>query len=380
MFQFIMASWLETHTPRRFSELAIPSGAITSLEKVSTQTNPPHLIIAGPSGVGKTAAWKLVARQILGPSWESTTHVLQARDLLRQSGAMAKFEEFLRPEGNNSRDTLASRSSLDSFDSNLMTIKAGDLAPAGKENKQILGANFKPISRLIVIEDADYLGPTRQPYLRRMMETTSTTSRFIFTARSPSRIIDALRSRSQQIRIPSTENKKIVALLEKISKIESLTPVRGIIGDIAHVSNGNLRKAIFTMELLAKRKQLNDRKNLQNLVASTSLVGIQNVFEEAMRGRVYEFRWEKIGSQNKRVLKGALGALDDLMDEHALEPEDVVYHMHRLLTTGRILLDESTICDLLDALSECDIKLQNSAHGRIQLQEFLHKVKEISAQ
>ena len=375
-----MASWLETHTPRRFSELAIPPGVITSLEKVSTQTNPPHLIIAGPSGVGKTAAWKLVARQILGPSWESTTHVLQARDLLRQSGAMAKFEEFLRPEGNDSRDTLASRSSLDSFDSNLMTLKAGDLAPAGKENKQILGSNFKPISRLIVIEDADYLGPTRQPYLRRMMETTSTTSRFIFTARSPSRIIDALRSRSQQIRIPSTENKKIVALLEKISKIESLTPVRGIIGDIAHVSNGNLRKAIFTMELLAKRKQLNDRKNLQNLVASTSLVGIQNVFEEAMRGRVYEFRWEKIGSQNKRVLKGALGALDDLMDEHALEPEDVVHHMHRLLTTGRILLDESTICDLLDALSECDIKLQNSAHGRIQLQEFLHKVKEISAQ
>ena len=132
------------------------------------------------------------------------------------------------------------------------------------------------------------------------------------------------------------------------------------------------------LELLARSKKLQDRKNLQQVVAATTLVGVQQVLEEALRGRVHDWRWEKQGGRNKRVLKGALGALDQLMNEHALEAEDVVLHIHRLLTTGRLLLEESVLCDLLDALADCDVKLQTSMHGRIQLEEFLHRVKEIA--
>ena len=373
-----MASWLESYAPRRFDELAMDGSISSNFERVSIQANPPHLIIAGPAGVGKTAAWRLVARQILGPSWKSTTHVLQARDLAKSAGAMKKFEEFLRPEGTNSGDTLAGRSSLDSFDVNLTQAAVGDTPPAGKENRELNQEGGQNVSRIIIIEDADHLGPTRQPYLRRMMESTSSTSRFIFTARSPSRLIDALRSRSKQIRIPSSPNAIVTKRLEEISNQENLQPVRGILGDISHVSNGNLRRAVFLLELLAKRNNLQDRKNLQKVVAATTLVGVQQVLEEALRGRVHDWKWEKIGGRNKRVLKGSLGALDQLMSEHALEAEDVVLHIHRLLTTGRLLLDETILCDLLDALAECDVKLQTSMHGRIQLEEFLHRVKEIS--
>jgi len=374
-----MASWLETHSPRRFDELAMSETIQTNLRKVAVQANPPHLILAGPAGVGKTAAWRLIARQILGPSWRSTTHVLQARDLARSAGAMKTFEDFLRPEGSSSKDTLAGRSSLDSFDSNITTAAAGDVAPAGEENHESKNNSSSKVSRLIIIEDADHLGPTRQPYLRRMMESTSSTSRFIFTARSPSRLIDALRSRSKQVRIPTTSKKIITKRLEEIVEKEDLTPTRGILGDIAHVANGNLRRAVFLLELLARRKNLNDRENLQKVVAATTLVGIQQVLEEAIRGRVHDWRWEKQGGRNKRVLKGALGTLDQVMSEHALEGDDVVHHIHRLLTTGRLLLDESMLCDLLNALAECDVKLQTSMHGRVQLEEFLHRVKEISA-
>jgi DNA polymerase III delta prime subunit len=351
----------------------------TNLRKVAVQANPPHLILAGPAGVGKTAAWRLIARQILGPSWRSTTHVLQARDLARSAGAMKTFEDFLRPEGSSSKDTLAGRSSLDSFDSNITTATAGDVPPAGEENHEFKKSSSSKVSRLIIIEDADHLGPTRQPYLRRMMESTSSTSRFIFTARSPSRLIDALRSRSKQVRIPTTSKKIITKRLEEIVEKEDLAPTRGILGDIAHVANGNLRRAVFLLELLARRKNLDDRENLQKVVAATTLVGIQQVLEEAIRGRVHDWRWEKQAGRNKRVLKGALGTLDQVMSEHALEGDDVVHHIHRLLTTGRLLLDESMLCDLLNALAECDVKLQTSMHGRVQLEEFLHRVKEISA-
>tara|TARA_B100001248_G_scaffold258023_1_gene241486 strand:+ start:1511 stop:2647 length:1137 start_codon:yes stop_codon:yes gene_type:complete len=373
-----MASWLESYAPRRFDELAMDVIIQKNLEKVALQANPPHIILAGPPGVGKTAAWRLLARQMLGPSWKSTAHVLQARDLAKTAGAMKKFEEFLRPEGKSSKDTLAGRSSLDSFDANLTVADETDIPPAGVENRELNENKSLQVSRLIIIEDADHLGPTRQPYLRRMMESTSSTSRFIFTARSPSRIIDALRSRSNQIRIPGTSNQIIISRLEQIIEAESITPVRGILGDIAHISNGNLRKAVFILELLARTNGLNDRKNLQNMVTATTISGIQQVLEEALRGRIHDWKWEKQGGRNRRILKGALGALDQLMNEHALEPEDVVQHLHRLLTTGRLLLDESVLCELLEALALCEVKIQTSSHGRIQLEEFLHRVKEIA--
>ena len=77
-----MASWLETYPPRRFSELALDESVIDTIERVALQANPPHLLISGPPGSGKTATWHLIVRQVLGPSWRSTTHVLQAKDLI----------------------------------------------------------------------------------------------------------------------------------------------------------------------------------------------------------------------------------------------------------------------------------------------------------
>ena len=111
-----MPSWLSIHAPKRFDQLAVPQKIRDQFIRTSLSGDPPHLLITGPAGVGKTAAWRLVARQVLGPGWKSTCHILQARDLSRQAGAMKKFEDFLRPSGKKSADTLASLTSLDAFD------------------------------------------------------------------------------------------------------------------------------------------------------------------------------------------------------------------------------------------------------------------------
>ena len=144
-----MVSWLISNAPLTFEELAFPRSVIKSLKSASISSDPPHLLITGPAGVGKTIAWQLFARQILGVSWKSTTHILQCRDLVRKRGAMAQFEEFLRPGGSKT-ETLAGMLSLDSFDRSIFTKKEGDIPPAGKEN-QI--SNIAPISRLIILED-----------------------------------------------------------------------------------------------------------------------------------------------------------------------------------------------------------------------------------
>ena len=125
-----MASWLDSEAPTKFDDLAVPDDVRQTLVSTSTSTDTPHLLITGPAGVGKTTCWRLFARQLLGPGWQSTTHVLQARDLLKKRGAMASFEEFLRPSGQNS-DTLAGRTSLDAFDRGISLPSPGEDAPAG---------------------------------------------------------------------------------------------------------------------------------------------------------------------------------------------------------------------------------------------------------
>ena len=373
-----MSSWLVTKAPVRFDELLYPQSIRSTIERTAVQANPPHLLLSGASGVGKTATWRLIARQVLGPSWNARTHVLQARDLARTSGAMSKFEEFLRPEGASSSDTLAGRTSLDAYDASFSGIISTTPAPAGKESTPELNEGRAPVSRLIVIEDADYLGTIRQSYLRRMMESASGSARFIFTSHTPSRVIEALRSRTQHIRLPSPSRKDIEACIAAIAEQEGIETARGVLGDIAHIANGNLRKAIFVTELLGHRSMLTDRKNLQHLIAATSVREMQHVLEEALRNRVHDWRWEKKGMKNSRVLKGAMGSLDQAMGENNLEPEDVVVHFHRLLTAGRMQLEEHMLAELLVELANCDVALHKTTQGRIELERFLLKVAQIS--
>ena len=374
-----MASWLESYPPRRFSDLALEESTIDTIERVALQANPPHLLISGPPGSCKTATWNLIVRQVLGPSWRSTTHVLQAKDLARSAGAMAAFEAFLRPGGKDSSDTLASRTSLDAFDSTFSQVSDNDVAPAGHESQR--GTQTEAhISRIIVIEDADYLGHKRQPLLRRMMEATSQTSRFIFTAQTPSRLIDALRSRTQHIRLTGVPRKQIESRLADICVANDIDPVSGILGDIAHISEGNLRKAIFTTEVLALRELLGERENLHRLLTMISTNEVQRMIEAALRGQVVEWRWEKEGYKNSRKLKGALGIYDEIISKQSLEAEDVVEQAHQVLTGGRLNLPEDQLTLALTALSDCDVRLRRSSQGRIQIEQMLHAFASINQQ
>ena len=339
-----MASWLSQHSPRTFAELSIPQNLRQALTSASLSPNPPNLLITGPAGVGKTASWKLVARQMLGPGWKSTTHILQCRDLARSSGAMAKFENFLRPGGTTSSDTLAGRMSLDAFDRGIMQTKESDLPPAGREID--IQEGQVPVSRVIVLEDADHLGHIRQAYLRRMMETVGNASRFILVARAPSRIIDALRSRTQMIRIPSTSTEQLVSTLNSICDKENVEKNEGVIGDIVYVCKGNLRKSIFTLEMLDSRGLSSDRSAVHKLIQATTLQAGRHLLELALRGKVVEWKWEKRNGRNKKILSGAIAEIDKLMNEYGLDSEDVISQIHEVVIGRRISITDELRCEI----------------------------------
>ncbi len=365
-----MASWLETEAPTRFDELAVPEAVRQALVSSSTSIDPPHILITGPAGVGKTACWRLFARQLLGPGWKSTTHVLQARDLARQRGAMSSFEGFLRPSGSE-KDTLAGRTSLDAYDRGISIPQGKNFAPTGSEIEVREGK--VPISRLIVIEDADHLGHIRQAYLRRMMETVGEASRFVLIARAPSRIIDALRSRSQMIRIPSTDRQTITKTLSVIAEKNGLEPTEGVLEDISYISEGNLKRAIFTLELLDIRGLTSDRSSVHKMVQASTLQAGRRLVELAIRGKVVEWKWENHRGRNKKVLSGAMAEVDNLMNNHGLDSTDIISQIHDVIVGRRLSVPQPLREEILVALSECDVGLQRSTYPRIHFERFLHR-------
>nr|AIE91224.1 Replication factor C (rfcS) [uncultured marine group II/III euryarchaeote AD1000_10_C12] len=188
--------------------------------------------------------------------------------------------------------------------------------------------------------------------------------------------MDALRSRSKHVRIASVEPERIESILKQASAKEMVEPAPGILGDIIHVSGGNLRKALFTLELLTRTGQIEDRSSVHKLVAASTLQGGRLMVEMALRGRIIEWRWETEYGRKKKILSGAMAELDRLMGELSLDKDDVVSQLHRVITSGRLMLPPELQGELLNYLAECDARLGRSSYPRIQFERFLHQVSE----
>ena len=217
----------------------------------------------------------------------------------------------------------------------------------------------------------------RQAYLRRMMERSGRTSRFILVARSPSRIIDALRSRTRSIRLPSPKPDTIEEILRGIANLERAKVSDGVFGDVVHISNGDLRKAIFTLDLLVHRGLAEDREAVVRLVNAVTLQTGRHMVEMALRGRVVEWKMENDGRRRKRVSSGAYGELDRMLREHALDGADIVQQVHMAITSPRLPVPNHLRKDLLEALALTEIGMGDAIDSRIHLEDLLHRFAQI---
>ena len=61
--------WAEKYRPSDFSEIVGQEDIVTRLKAFVKQKNMPHLLFAGPPGVGKTSAALVIAKKLYGESW-----------------------------------------------------------------------------------------------------------------------------------------------------------------------------------------------------------------------------------------------------------------------------------------------------------------------
>lgn len=155
--------------------------------------------------------------------------------------------------------TTAAKMLVTNINCDYMFINASDERGIDVVRDKIKGfastAGFSPL-KIVVLDEADFLGREAQPALRNMMEAYSSTTRFILTANYIERIIDPLISRTQVYKLTPPSKKDAAKKLADILKNENVEYDTKTIAQIVNAYYPDIRKIINTAQLQTRDGKL----------------------------------------------------------------------------------------------------------------------------
>jgi DNA polymerase III delta prime subunit len=159
--------WVEKYRPQKIDDCVLPESLKKSFHEYVSQGELPHFLFAGTAGVGKTTVAKALCNEI-----------------------GAEFIMVNGSEEGRSIDVL--RTTIKGFATSVSLTDA---------------------KKVVIIDEADYMGAAVQPALRSFMEEFSGNCRFIFTCNYKNRIIDPIHSRCAVIefKIDNADKQSIAA-------------------------------------------------------------------------------------------------------------------------------------------------------------------------
>ena len=309
--------WVEKYRPKTLDEVVDLKDIVESLK--AFMRNPktmPHLLLAGIPGTGKTTVALCIARELFGANWKTFTLELNASDERGIDTVRDRVKDF-------------SRYSRAAF---------GNVPFA-----------------LIVLDESDQMTGPAQTALRRIMETSSRTSRFILICNQSGKIIEPIQSRCAIFRFSKLDHKAMVDHLCYIAKQEKVTLAPEAAERIVDYAEGDLRHAINALQTAsAYRDGVVDEKTVLLVIGEASPAQVQTMIRRALHGDFLEAR--KI--------------MYDLMGSYGFSGADIVRQMQReLFKMSTLTPDEKA--DLSDVIGEYDYRLTQGANSDIQLSALL---------
>ncbi|MFC6726446.1 AAA family ATPase, partial [Halobium palmae] len=193
---------------------------------------PMNLVLQGPSGVGKTAAVRALARE---------THDDPDNDLVEINVAdffdrtKKEIREDPRFEG-----FLAGRSRMAKRDMINRVLKES--------------ASYAPMSgefRTILLDNAEAVREDFQQALRRVMEQHHRTTQFVVATRQPTKLIPPIRSRCFPVPVRAPTTDETADVLRRIVESEGVEYDDDGLEFIAGYADGDLRRAVLSAQTTA---------------------------------------------------------------------------------------------------------------------------------
>ncbi|DAC66967.1 TPA: replication factor C small subunit, partial [Candidatus Thalassarchaeaceae archaeon] len=202
--------WVERHRPRTVGDIKGQRAVVERLRAYAQKRTFPHLLFAGPPGTGKTTAAIALARDVFGEGYRTNMLEMNASDERKLESIRTKVKSFART------------------------------AP-------VPGTTFK----VIFLDEADALTPDAQGALRRIMEQYAETCRFILSCNYSSKIIEPIQSRCAVFRFRPLAADQVREMIVNVASGENIELHPEAADAIVHVSLGDLRKAITSLQVAA---------------------------------------------------------------------------------------------------------------------------------
>ena len=87
--------WTEKYRPSTFEEVKGQTHVVGKLQAFVKEQNMPHVLFAGPAGVGKTTLSLVMAKQFFGDTWKENFLELNASDERGIDVVRVKVKDFV---------------------------------------------------------------------------------------------------------------------------------------------------------------------------------------------------------------------------------------------------------------------------------------------
>jgi len=309
--------WVEKYRPKNLEEIVDLHDVVESLKAfLRSPKTMPHLLLAGLPGTGKTTVALCIARELFGSSWKTFTLELNASDERGIQTVRERIKDF-------------SRYSRTGF---------GDVPFV-----------------LIILDESDQMTGPAQTALRRIMETSSRTCRFILICNYSGKIIEPIQSRCAIFRFSKLDKKAMVEHLKNIANQENINLSVEAAERIVEYSDGDLRHAINALQTASVYKGGTvDEKTVLQVMGEANPKQVQLILNKALGGNFIEAR----------------KLMYDLMGLYGFSGSEIVRQMQRELLKVSYLSTEEK-AELTDIIGEYDYRLTQGANNDIQLSALL---------
>jgi replication factor C small subunit len=315
--------WVEKYRPKKLDEVVDLKDIVDSLK--AFMRNPktmPHLLLAGIPGTGKTTVALCIARELFGQNWRTFTLELNASDERGIDTVRDRIKDF-------------SRYSRAAF---------GNVPFA-----------------LVILDESDQMTGPAQTALRRIMETSSRTCRFILICNQSGKIIEPIQSRCALFRFSKLDRKAMIEHMHCIAKKEKVTLAPEAAERIVDYAEGDLRHAINALQTASAYKEgVVDEKTVSQVIGEASPVQVQVMIRKALYGDYVEAR---------KLMYELIGA-------YGFSGSEIVRQMQRQLFNISSLTPEQK-ADLSNIIGEYDYRLTQGANSDVQLSALLAQFSKV---
>lgn len=308
--------WTEKYRPLDFNQVKGQEQIVSKLKAFVKEGNMPHLLFAGPAGVGKTTLSLVVAKQLFKDTWQENMLELNASD---ERGI------------------------------NVIRVKVKDFA----RTKALGNVPFK----IIYLDECDALTKEAQQALRRTMENYTSTCRFILSCNYSSKIIDPIQSRCAIFKFKPLEKKNVIELIDLVAKKEGLKVDASVKDAIYEASNGDARRV---------------ENILQSAATFDKTITTDAVLSIASLARPKEIK-ELFALCVKKNFLGARKKMLDIMLDYGLSGIDIIVQMQKEVWNIEELPNQVKLSFTKDC-GETEFHLVEGSDEFIQLESLIAKL------